>query len=614
MSESIAEGGLGWILAVTVKVLNNYNFIFNRGGLHMNLGCIYHRSQDNMCYAKNESELVIQIQTGKEVDRVFLNYEDPMESEEFGGPWTWKGHPEEMLQVRELENHKWWTISVFPPYKRCGYFFELRSGDETCYYLEDGVRTDGSFMTGNVRLQYFSFPWMNPADINVTPDWVKDTVWYQIFPERFCNKKASLPKKNILPWAEGSVTNDEFYGGDIPGITSKIGYLADLGITGIYLTPVFEASTTHKYDTTDYRKIDPAFGTEEDFRELVDTAHKAGIRIMLDGVFNHCGYYFPYWQDVLEKGPESAYWNWFMVNKWPFDQTDPWTYDKKYYSFHFTAFMPKLNTNNDEVAEYLTETCEYWIKEFGIDGLRLDVAHEISHKFCRTLRSRLKALRPDFYILGEIWQDSMRWLRGDEFDSVMNYPFHNAVMDFFRDKETDSRNFQYRINKCYSMYMEQTNQVLFNLLDSHDTARLRTKLPDEDSFFQALCILYTMPGSPCIFYGTEIAMEGGPDPDCRRCMPWDAIESGAYQETCDMVKALIRLRRQEPLCRCPGLVFSDPEPNSRVITYRRQEDNRSLTVCINAGSTCTEVPEGCVLLSRRLENRQLLPGGFAVIK
>lgn len=242
------------------------------------------------------------------------------------------------------------------------------------------------------------------------------------------------------------------------------------------------------------------------------------------------------------------------------------------------------------------------------------MAHEISHKFCRTLRSRLKALRPDFYILGEIWQDSMRWLRGDEFDSVMNYPFHNAVMDFFRDKEADSRNFQYRINKCYSMYMEQTNQVLFNLLDSHDTARLRTKLPDEDSFFQALCILYTMPGSPCIFYGTEIAMEGGPDPDCRRCMPWDAIESGAYQETCDMVKALIRLRRQEPLCRCPGLVFSDPEPNSRVITYRRQEDNRSLTVCINAGSTCTEVPEGCVLLSRRLENRQLLPGGFAVIK
>lgn len=179
----------------------------------MNLGCIYHRSQDNMCYAKNESELVIQIQTGKEVDRVFLNYEDPMESEEFGGPWTWKGHPEEMLQVRELENHKWWTISVFPPYKRCGYFFELRSGDETCYYLEDGVRTDGSFMTGNVRLQYFSFPWMNPADINVTPDWVKDTVWYQIFPERFCNKKASLPKKNILPWAEGSVTMMSFMAG-----------------------------------------------------------------------------------------------------------------------------------------------------------------------------------------------------------------------------------------------------------------------------------------------------------------------------------------------------------------------------------------------------------------
>ena len=163
--------------------------------------------------------------------------------------------------------------------------------------------------------------------------------------------------------------------------------------------------------------------------------------------------------------------------------------------------------------------------------------------------------------------------------------------------------------------MEQTNRVLFNLLDSHDTARLRSKLPDADSFFQALAVLYTMPGSPCIFYGTEIAMEGGPDPDCRRCMPWDDIDRGTFRETTAMVKALIALRKQEPLCRCPEIIFPTGEAaGSRIVTYRRQADGRSLTVCINAGDTGTGVPDGSILVSRKTENGRILPGGFAVIK
>lgn len=581
----------------------------------MNQGCIYHRSLDNMCYARNENELIIQIQTGIDVQQVFLHYEDPMESEDFGGPWKWKGHPEEMTTVRELEYHRWWSITVIPPYKRCGYFFELRCRSEILFYLEDGFYTENILKIQNKRLSYFSFPWLNPADINVTPAWVKDTIWYQIFPERFCNGAPTLRKKNVLPWSQGHVTNEEFYGGDIPGITSRINYLSDIGITGIYLTPIFEASTTHKYDTINYRKIDPAFGTEDDFRLLVNTAHKAGIRIMLDGVFNHCGYYFPLWQDVLQNGPASRYWDWFMVNQWPFDKEDPWTYDKKYYSFHFTAFMPKLNTNNDEVIEYLVQTCEYWVKEFKIDGLRLDVAHEISHKFCKILRSRLKSINPDFYILGEIWQDSMRWLRGDEFDSVMNYPFHNAVLSFWQNRNMTAGEFRYQINRCYCMYMEQTNLVLFNLLDSHDTARLKNKLPDMDSFYQALAILFTMPGSPCIFYGTEIAMPGGPDPDCRRCMPWNYIEEGINKESFQIVKTLISLRKNEPLCRCPDIIFPSSEYlDSRVITYMRVEKENSLTVCINADKQPVSMPAGTPLCLYKTENRILFPGGFAVVK
>lgn len=584
----------------------------------MNLGSIGHRSLDNMCYALNEEELVIQIRTGKDVERVFLHYEDPMESETFGQAWVWKGRPEEMTRVTELAHHKWWSITVRPPYKRCAYLFELRKGEETVWYLEDGFHTPEEFHAIKGRFQYFSFPWMNPADINTPPAWVKDTVWYQIFPERFCRGDDSLPKGELVPWGSGKVSNSLFYGGDLPGITSRIPYLADLGVTGLYLTPVFQASTTHKYDTIDYRKIDPAFGTEEDFRRLVDTAHRAGIRVMLDGVFNHCGYFFPRWQDVLKKGPESEYWNWFMINKWPFDQKDPWTYDRKYYSFHFTAFMPKLNTNRDEVIEYFVQTCEYWARNYHIDGFRLDVAHEVSHKFCKILRSRLKAVNPDFYILGEIWQDSMCWLRGDEYDSVMNYPFLNAVLHFFQNPSATNREFMYRINQCYTMYMEQTGLALFNLLDSHDTARLFTRLSeDPDTFFQALAVLYTMPGSPCIFYGTELAMPGGPDPDCRRCMPWEEIDQGIHDASIAEVKALIALRHAHPACRSPRVTFPAKDMEgmpARVVTYVREAEGERLLVRLNASDIPVSFPAGTLLHSRKAEGGVLLPGGYVVTK
>lgn len=580
----------------------------------MNLGCVYHRSQDNLCYAKNEKELVIQIQTGLDVERVLLNYEDPMISDTFGGSWDWKGEAVPMTDCRRLKYHKLWSVTVVPPYKRCGYFFELYGQGEVWYFLEDGFYRPEELVLKNNKIAYFTFPWMNPSDINVTPGWVRDTVWYQIFPERFCMGDPSLPRPGLLPWTSGPVDNTQFYGGDLPGITSRLPYLAGLGINGLYLTPIFESPSTHKYDTTDYRRIDPAFGTEEDFQTLVASAHSLGIRVMLDGVFNHCGYRFAPWQDVLQNGPQSRYWDWFMVNQWPFDQSDPWTYDKKYYTFHFTAHMPKLNTNNPEVADYLAGICEYWVREFDIDGFRLDVAHEVSHSFCRLLRSRLKSLKPDLYILGEIWHDSMRWLRGEEFDSVMNYPFKNAVLGFWTKKGANRNEFMYSINACYSLYMEQTNAVLFNLLDSHDTKRLRSALPDEDAFWQALAVLYTMPGSPCIFYGTEIAMPGGPDPDCRRCMPWDEIENGLHDEQIETLKSLIALRRSEPLLRSPQLLFPECALPDRVLLYQRPGAGSSLTVCVNGDCQPVPLPEGELLCARRAKDGLLLPGGYSVTR
>ena len=223
--------------------------------------------------------------------------------------------------------------------------------------------------------------------------------------------------------------------------------------------------------------------------------------------------------------------------------------DRCFYSFAFTDVMPKLNTNNEEVIEYFCKVCEDWIRKFDIDGIRFDVGNEVSHRFLKRIREHLKAVKPDLYLLGETWHDASQWLQGDEYDSVMNYPLLSGIHDFFLDKTMKKEEFEYMVNRCYTMYMQQNNDVLFNLLDSHDTERLMNRFHDLDKFYQQLAILFTLPGSPCIYYGTEIAMEGAHDPDCRRCMPWSEIESKENQEKIAMMRKLIMLRRNEKMCR-----------------------------------------------------------------
>ena len=200
-------------------------------------------------------------------------------------------------------------------------------------------------------------------------------------------------------------------------------YLEELGINGIYFTPIFHAYSNHKYDTIDYREIDPQFGTKETLKTLIEECHKRNIRVMLDAVFNHSGYYFLPFQDLLEKGEKSKYKDWFHPHSFPLKGGERPNYE----TFGFFESMPKLNTANPEVKKYLLEVSAYWIEEFDIDGWRLDVANEVDQPFWREFRKTVKNIKPDLYILGEIWHDSMPWLRGDQFDAVMNYPFTNHV-------------------------------------------------------------------------------------------------------------------------------------------------------------------------------------------
>lgn len=569
----------------------------------MNFAAVFHRAQTPWSYALNADELVLRLQTGPEVERVFLHWGDPFEAGILGGAERWHGQRRELTDPQPLAHALWWTAVIRPPYKRCRYHFELHSGGQVWLYGEDGFctpdRQDGTHPAG------FYQPWMNPADIPAPPAWVRDTIWYQIFPDRFCRSKGSA---NQTPWREGPVTNRERFGGDLPGICEKLDYLASLGVSGLYLNPIFAADSVHRYDTRDYTRVDPALGTNADLKQLVEQAHARGIRVMLDAVFNHCGPHFAPWRDVMENGPGSPYWDWFMVNRWPGGEPRRDTRDGRYFSFAFAADMPKLNTNNPAVIDYCGTLCESWVRDYGVDGIRFDVGNEISHRMLKELRRRVRAIRPDIYLLGEIWHDASPWLEGDEYDAVMNYPLQQAVKDFFADSARTAGDLAEQLYRCLHLYRRQTTDVLFNLMDSHDTDRLFTRSGSEDAFFQQLTLLFTLPGSPCIYYGTEVALPGGHDPDCRRCMPWDKMDTPENQQRIDQLRRLIALRRTLPELR-DGMPVFRQAPGARQVWYCRGR----VEVLLNAGTTPWELcPEKEVLFERGLTGNRLAPGGVCI--
>ena len=566
----------------------------------MDLAAIFHESRTPMCCMTDPETLQITLRTGREVERAELICADPYEAGIAGGEEAWQGRRIAMEPWLELEHHQLWRIVLKPPFRRLRYVFALTQAQEQWYCYEDGLRPN---LQLDGRVQCFQMPWMNPADCIAPPDWVRHTVWYQVYPDRFCRGGSGRP--GALPWRHGPVTNAERFGGDLAGIAQKLPYLAGLGVNGLYLNPIFAARSFHKYDTTDYTRVDPDFGTEADLQELVRQAHANGIRVMLDAVFNHCGPGFAPWRDVVEKGPGSAWRDWFFVNRWPVEEGR--TDDGRYFSFSFHGGMPKLNTNHPAVQDYLIGLCEDWVRRYDIDGLRFDVGNEISHAFLRRLRVRLKALKPDLYLLGEIWHDAPAWLEGDEYDAVMHYPLQSAVRRFFEDESLPARAFGWQAGRCLAAYAPQVNAAQFTLLDSHDTIRLRSRVRSEDEFWQQLAALFTLPGSPCVYYGTELALEGGRDPDCRRCMPWDELDTGAGQARLDAMRSLIALRRTEPdlqgseVTFCPG--------SGRLVRYRRG----SVEVCLNAGTApAALMPGGTALFARGWDGRTLAPGGTLV--
>ena len=497
----------------------------------------------------------------------------------------------------------------------CWYCFRLTDVDGRCvWYGKNGVQ-DAPEKAARWQLTVYE---PSPA-----PDWFGRGVTYQIFPDRF--RRVSMPDVSHMPghrwlhrgWNEqpvflpdehGQITNRDFFGGSLQGITEKLDYLAGLGVTTLYLNPIFEAASNHRYDTGDYRAIDPLLGTEADFRALCTAAHQRGMRVILDGVFNHTGSnsryfnaegYYP--EPGAAQSQNSEYYNWYSFHPWPSDY-DAWWGVKT---------LPAVNEAQPAYRDFIfgdqDSVVRHWLR-CGADGWRLDVADELPGDFIEGIRSAIDAEKPGAYLLGEVWEDATTkeafgqrrtYLRGHGLDAVMNYPFRNATLDYLHGADVAAVADQ--LMQICENYPAPALDCAMNFLSTHDTERAITAIAGEpcngrDRYWQSKrCIpsgqmdsairrlllgyamIFTLPGVPCIYYGDEIAMQGYRDPFNRAFFDWNSTE----QRLRGPMKTLAALRRS---CDAfDGGSMELVEASADVLHYRRVGKTQTAEIILNRG-------------------------------
>ena len=558
---------------------------------------VYHEGKSKYAYIYDKDTVHLKvIATKNKVQKLQVIFGDPFNwGPDENGKWTWLTESNESsLMINEYETNQFdhFFIEVKPSFKRMRYAFIVN--ERYLYGSREIVDLNKEPDLLKDHFNYFNFPFLNEEDIFDAPKWIENQIWYSIFPERFANGDSSINPEGTLDWGDTKeYSNHQRFGGDLRGIINHLDYIKESGFTGIYMTPVFESDSSHKYDVNNYFKIDEAFGTNEDLGELVEKAHKIGLKVMLDAVYNHCGFRHPFFQDVIEKGKDSIYYDCFHIidDTKPilsFDLKEDKTIDRdsakevfkdhtllNYRTFAFTPYMPKLNTNHPLMKEHLLNAAKYWIDEYDVDGWRLDVSDEVSHKFWRDFRNSVKASKKDAYIIGENWANSTPWLMGDQYDGVMNYELLFPIWNYFgtnidRHSQYTSTEFKFKVNQVFTTYPKNVLKSLYNLVDSHDTTRILEICSNDPNLVRLpYLFMFTLPGAPSIYYGGEIGLTGKHDPDNRRCMEWNVDKQN--NDLQNHIKRLIKLRTAYPAFKHHTLSWLDANDREEYLIYQKQD-------------------------------------------
>lgn len=532
---------------------------------NIDFGSVYHMPWLEYRHALPDGRVCLRLQTGRgQFSRVAVRV-----TSNYAAPDFFKSADEyEMSIAYRDEWHDFYEAVFTPRDLRLKYLFVLTS-DELTFKLDASGLHAGADAREDVS-EAFAFAYAYPAD--PMPEWARGCVGYQIFPDRFRREPHPDDTEPVEPWSSDRVQNEFRFGGNLRGIIKAVPYLKELGVKLIYTTPLFLSDTSHRYNTFDYFKIDPLLGTEAELKELCGELHKNGMRIVLDGVFNHCGIKFAPFVDAVEKGKDSIYRDWFF-----FDEKMP----HGYHTFGDWKYMPKLNLRNEACAKYFLEVGRYWLEKCGIDGWRLDVSPEVWPAFWRDYKTMMRRVNPDSLMIAECWDDSREWLtQGDMFDSTMHYVLSRDIWARFARHDISVQQFDWILNRATMLYPQRTQEVLWTFLGSHDTQRMRTRAGGDlrmlhaASFFQ-----FTYLGVPIIYYGDELGMEGGDDPYCRFPMKWNSVENNP---THAHYQKLARIREETPALRV-GDFRTHAVLDNGLYAYVRQTGQQQVLCVLNTG-------------------------------
>lgn len=559
-----------------------------KNNMKINREAVLHIPLSNYAFAYSEHKLTIRIRTQKDnVSACTLYYGDR------ACPSTPVVFEEIQMEIKARDElFDYYEATFETPYTRVCYYFKLQNEGEWTYYYSERFSNELAilYFERNImeeRSEYYQYPYILRTEIPDVPAWFKKAVVYNIFPDSFVGEKSGSPTQPREVILENGKVCRSRLGGTLKEVIKNLDYIQALGVNCIYFNPIFAAGEYHKYDTIDYYHIDPCLGTNEEFKHLVEEIHKREMKIIIDGVFNHCSWEFSAFEDVMDKGENSKYIDWFYDLKFPVRRPQSEKEKPGYACFAYEPKMPKLNTSNEEVQKYFANVGTYWIREYKIDGWRLDVANEIDRNFWRKFREAVKKENKEAILIGEVWENAESWLRGDIFDSTMNYEFRRICRDHIIGDNKNALTAAKQLEQMRLRYPTNLVNGQLNLLDSHDVPRFLSLCRGDLRKWKLACILLMLfPGVPSLFYGDEQAICGMKENEYRNPMVWSQ-----NTQLCEFVQKIIEIRK-EYIEEDTSYEVLWEETNEKRLTFVRDGRKGRLFVSLNVSDMDQEWNRG----------------------